>query len=155
MIRIVRVDSEYIKALQAVDEYVYDNKSGTRPYIGFLIDIDNSLFVAPLTSPKPKHKSWSNKKQDIYLIDRGNKGILQLSNMIPVHMHLCTEVNLDESSQYNTLLKSQFIDVDTNKAEVERRARKLLALQADKPSHYLVKNCCDFRKLKKISKTWK
>ncbi len=69
MIRIVRVDSEYIKALQAVDEYVYDNKSCSRPYIGFLIDVDNSLFVAPLTSPKPKHKTWSHKKKDIYLIE--------------------------------------------------------------------------------------
>ncbi|WOO88894.1 type III toxin-antitoxin system ToxN/AbiQ family toxin [Mollicutes bacterium LVI A0078] len=155
MIRIVKVNSEYIKALQEVDEFVYDNKSGSRPYIGFLIDVDNSLFVAPLTSPKPKHKTWSHKKKDIYLIDRGNKGVLQLSNMIPVHMHLCTEINLDENSQYNNLLKSQFIDVDNNKAEVEKRARKLIELKENKPNHYLVKNCCDFGKLKNICKTWK
>lgn len=50
--RIVSVDEKYVLKLREIDERVYYNKGGKRPYIGFLVDVDGVLYVAPLTSPK-------------------------------------------------------------------------------------------------------
>lgn len=146
--RIVKVDSDYIKELKKYDDKVYDNKGG-RPYIGFLIDIDDHLFVAPLTSPKEKHKNWSNKKKDIYLIENGSKGVLQLSSMIPVQDYFCEDYDLNDGSKYSELLKSQFIDIDNNKEHIKKKAERLLMLNRNKPNHYELKNCCDYKLLKK------
>lgn len=154
MLKIVKVNSNYIEYLRGVDKLVYDNKNGSRPYIGYLIDVDGSLFVAPLTSPKPKHKTWKKGKKDTYLIDGGEKGVLQLSNMIPVEKSLCEELDLSMEDSYTELLRSQFIDIDNNKYEIEIKARKLIELNEAKPNHYILKTCCDYKVLKQASKNW-
>ena len=53
--KIYTVDEQYIAALKAVQpRKVLDNYQGTRPYIGVLLEVNGTKFLAPLTSHKPK-----------------------------------------------------------------------------------------------------
>lgn len=74
--------------------------------------------------------------------------------MIPVEKSLCEELDLSIDDSYTELLRSQFIDIDNNKYEIEIKARKLIELNEVKPNHYILKSCCDYKVLKQANKNW-
>ena len=39
---------------------IRDNKNESRPYIGILLEVNGMNYIAPLASPKEKHKSIKN-----------------------------------------------------------------------------------------------
>nr|WP_293995618.1 type III toxin-antitoxin system ToxN/AbiQ family toxin [uncultured Fusobacterium sp.] len=58
------VDNGYIKYLQTFDKKVVDNsienKKDNRKFIGIILEVNGLKYIAPLTSPKPKHKVMKN-----------------------------------------------------------------------------------------------
>ena len=60
--KIVRVNSDYCDYLRKFDNKVAYNKNEKelRPFIGILFQIDTCEYVAPLSSPKLKHKNMKN-----------------------------------------------------------------------------------------------
>lgn len=58
------VNPSYCDFLRQFDKCVPYNfdKKDTRPFVGVLIKINDSLYYAPLTSPKPKHLKMKNQR---------------------------------------------------------------------------------------------
>lgn len=62
----------------------YNNGSKKlRPFIGILFKINNCMYFAPLSSPKPKHLKMVSKL-DFLKIDFGKLGAVNFNNMLPV-----------------------------------------------------------------------
>lgn len=64
---LVRLDSKYCNYLRKFDNkapYNYKEKE-LRPFIGVLFTIENCMYFAPLSSPKPKHL---NLKQNLIFL---------------------------------------------------------------------------------------
>lgn len=90
-LKIYFIDSEYIEYLRKYDERVAYNKIPNRPYIGVVYTYNNFNYFAPLSSPKPKHVIMSNNVIDIFKINDGKFGVINLNNMIPCPMEVLTE----------------------------------------------------------------
>ena len=96
---LVRLDSKYCDYLRQYDKKVpfnYDKKE-LRPFIGILFTIDNCQYFAPLSSPKPKHKSLTNTI-DLLKINDGEYGVVNFNNMIPVISNNYTVFNLNKKT---------------------------------------------------------
>ena len=101
------VTEEYMIYLKKYDEKVMDNRGvkNKRPYIGVLFEIDRKKYLAPLSSPKPKHLTMKNSL-DFVKINQGKFGVINLNNMFPVIEEVIIEknINLEEDNKYKELL---------------------------------------------------
>lgn len=153
------VDEQYIAALKAADPgKVLDNYQGTRPYIGVLLEINGTKFLAPLTSHKPKHDAIDGRKPTVFkLHEIGNPanklGMIQINNMIPVYDGVIELLDLSSLERgYRNLLNLQRQFIRKNESEVKDRAVKLYKLvtqNADKNS-FFNKISCDFPLLENV-----
>ena len=121
-LRIVKVDSLYCDYLRKYDNKVSYN-AGTkdlRPFIGVLFMIGKCEYFAPLSSPKPKHKSLRNTL-DLIKINNGELGVVNFNNMIPVTSNNYVEFDLDKKANENSemfrieLLRNQLRWLTANK----------------------------------------
>lgn len=85
MLILVRLDEKYCEYLRKYDNkvpYSYDKKK-LRPFIGVLFEMNNCKYFAPLSSPKPKHKTMKTTL-DFLKIAHGKWGAINFNNMLPV-----------------------------------------------------------------------
>ena len=82
-LKIYYLDQDYINYLRKFDSKVAYNKKAMRPYVGVVYTYNDLNYFAPLSSPKPKHLKMSEKAIDVFKIDKGNLGVVNLNNMIP------------------------------------------------------------------------
>lgn len=122
-LKIYYLDENYINYLRQFDTKVAYNKNQTRPYIGVVYSFNGYNYFAPLSSPKPKHLSMSEKTIDIFKIDRGKLGIVNINNMIPTPIECISEVlpTLKENDTYKTLIKKQTTFLNDNKNSLFRK----------------------------------
>ena len=65
------IDNDYIEYLHQVDSNVYYHPSyraTIKPYVGILVDIENTKYFIPLTSAKEKHKKQRMRSRDYLMI---------------------------------------------------------------------------------------
>lgn len=129
------VNQDYNSMLRIIDKNVMDisgNKS-KRPFVGVLFMIGDIYYLAPLSSPKPKHLKMKNMI-DFLKIDNGRLGIININNMIPVSLKYVTKVNTNEmqkltsdEGKYVKLLEEQlsWINHSDNKVKIIERSKKL------------------------------
>jgi protein AbiQ len=154
LVKFYIVENNYIEHLRSVDGHVYQNKAG-RPYVGVLFEVNGCKFLAPLTSPKPKHDDIPDKSPLIYKMhELGNEtnklGLVQINNMIPVpdsEMELLDMSKLD--AKYKVLLDLQQQFLRKNSVEFQKKAKKLYAIVKGGKAVGLIKRCCDFQALEK------
>ena len=103
-LKLYKVEAEFLDLLREIEPKVSLLKE-RRPFLGILIKLDEFNYLAPLTSPKIKHKSMKNS-EDFIKIDRGNYGEINLNNMIPVPELKYDEININEEKDeaYKILL---------------------------------------------------
>lgn len=91
------VNQDYNLKLCNIDKNVMDisGKKSKRPFVGVLFTIGDMYYLAPLSSPKPKHLKMKNMI-DFLKIDDGKLGIINLNNMIPVDLKYVTKVNTNK-----------------------------------------------------------
>ena len=124
------VTEEYMIYLKKYDEKVMDNRGvkNKRPYIGVLFEIDRKKYLAPLSSPKPKHLTMKNSL-DFVKINQGKFGVINLNNMFPVIEEVIIEknINLEEDNKYKELLVNQldWCNKMENRDNIYRKAEKL------------------------------
>lgn len=84
-LKLVVIDSNYCDYLRKYDNKVPYNfeKKKNRPFVGVLFSVENFMYFAPLSSPKPKHLKMNNTV-DFLRIDSGRLGAINFNNMIPV-----------------------------------------------------------------------
>lgn len=154
-LRIVRVDSDYCDYLRKFDNKVAYNKNEKelRPFIGILFKIDTCEYFAPLSSPKPKHKTMKNTLDFIKIKD-GELGALNFNNMIPVSIDNYSLVDLNKETltvsemKYQKLLREQLAWLNANYNQVKNKSFKLYKLyNAEKLPQNIKDRCCDFKLL--------
>ena len=128
----ITLTSNYLKYLG-----IYENKvslKANRPFIGIVFKINNKEYFAPLSSPKEKHKRMKTNI-DFFKIDKGNLGIINFNNMIPVINNdicrnkldlemLSKSLNTDDI-KYFRLLKNQLKYCEKNKNIILAKAEKI------------------------------
>ena len=128
----ITLTSNYLKYLG-----IYENKvslKANRPFIGIVFKLNNKEYFAPLSSPKEKHKRMKTNI-DFFKIDKGNLGIINFNNMIPVINNdicrnkldlemLSKSLNTDDI-KYFRLLKNQLEYCEKNKNIILAKAEKI------------------------------
>ena len=144
------VTEEYMIYLKKYDEKVMDNRGvkNKRPYIGVLFEIDRKKYLAPLSSPKPKHLTMKNSL-DFVKINQGKFGVINLNNMFPVIEEVIIEknINLEEDNKYKELLVNQlnWCNKMENRDNIYRKTEKLYKEILNKKEQSRFWNrCCDF-----------
>lgn len=148
-IKIYYTDDKYINYLRQFDDRVPYNKNSTRPYIGIVYEYQGINYFAPLSSPKPKHKTISDKAIDIFKIDDGNLGVVNLNNMIPIPNNAITDVlSVVSDEKYKAMIENQLTYINNHKSIL---LKKVSQLQRRYRNGYLTQQiaerCCNFELL--------
>lgn len=153
-IKLVYVDSKYIRYLYRYDNRVMYNKGQRRPYIGILFEVKNHKYYAPLTHPKEKFKTMRNCV-DFIRIQGGELGGINLNNMIPIVDGAATPILVKDISdiKYKMLLIKQIEFFDDHETSIIDKATKLYKAHKSKTLRKEVyARCCNFSLLEKKSK---
>ena len=143
------IDEKYINYLRMFDDKVYYNKNTTRPYVGVVYIFNNHNYFAPLSSPKPKHLKMNSNAIDIFKINDGRQGIVNINNMIPTPKECLTEAIPNTLNPiYRNLLITQTAFLNSNKKSLLNKVKQF---QNRYNKNLLPKNildrCCDYRLL--------
>ena len=150
--KIVKVDSKYCDYLRQFDNRVAYNAGSKemRPFIGILFVVDGCEYFAPLSSPKVKHVHMKNNL-DFVKIDRGNYGVVNFNNMIPVapNNYELFDLNAMPKDTYElkwqNLLKSQLLWLNKNIKNVKGKAFNLYdKYKNNRLDERIRKRCCNF-----------
>lgn len=152
------IEDSYINYLRQFDNLVPYNKNHTRPYIGIVYTYNNTNYFAPLSSPKPKHLKMKTSQIDIYKIDNGKLGIININNMIPTPIECLTEIlPIISEQKYKTLLENQisFINIPENSIKLLNKVNRF---QEEYRKNLLPQNIlertCNFPLLEEKCKDW-
>ena len=147
-LKLYKVSADYLDSIREIEPKVSLLKE-RRPFLGILITIDSNNYLAPLTSPKPKHKTMKNL-EDFIKIDSGNYGAINLKNIIPVPETKYEEININEEKDnfYKILLQNQLTWCNKNKEIIIKKAENLRNKKLnEKLRKELNDRICDFEKL--------
>ena len=155
-LKLYSIDDEYIEYLRKFDSKVPYNKNKTRPYVGVVYTYNNNNYFAPLSSPKEKHLKMSNKAIDIYKIDNGVLGIININNMLPTPKECLTEVlQTITDKTYKTLLEKQITYINDHKKELLKKVNQFqLRYRKGFLSKEIQARCCNFILLEEKCKNW-
>ncbi len=124
-LKLYYIDDDYVEYLREFDDRVPYNKKGTRPFVGVVYEYNGFNYFAPLASPKTKHLKISTKALDVFKIDDGKLGIVNLNNMIPTPSECLTEViSSINDIQYKILLNNQIAFLNSYKDELYAKTKK-------------------------------
>lgn len=143
------IDSKYINYLRKYDKKVAYNKVPNRPYVGVVYEYNGFLYFAPLSSPKPKHLTMANNVIDVFKIQGGKLGVINLNNMIPCPKEVLTEAirNINDV-KYKKLLENQLSYINSKRKILYK---KVTYFQNKYRGGFLKKNildrCCNFNLL--------
>jgi|GEM_PF-131362 len=140
------IDDSYIDYLRTYDQRVPFNKNKARPYVGVVYLIDGIHYFAPLSSPKPKHLKLNSKSWDIWKIDDGKLGIININNMIPCPVNVIEEaLPLVSDEKYRMLLNDQIDYINLKRKELLARIRFFMTqYQKGLLPENLLQRTCDF-----------
>lgn len=149
-LKLYYIDDEYIDYLRMFDDRVPYNKSKTRPYIGVVYKYEGVNYFAPLSSPKLKHLKINDKSVDVFKIDNGKLGVVNLNNMLPTPLSCLTDVlpTLKDDDKYKGLLIDQL-----NRINKDRQIlyTKIITFQkryrAGHINDRIRERCCNFELL--------
>ena len=151
-LKIYFISDDYINYLRKFDKKVAYNKRHNRPYVGVVFTYNSFIYFAPLSSPKPKHLIMKENMVDVFKIDKGKLGIINLNNMIPCPSSVLTEaIKIVKDEKYKSLLENQLTYINANK---EILYKKTSNFQKNYRKMYLrenvMKRCCNFPLLEEI-----
>lgn len=150
--KIVKVDSKYCDYLRQFDNRVAYNAGSKemRPFIGILFVVNGCEYFAPLSSPKVKHLHMKNNL-DFVKIDKGNYGVVNFNNMIPVTSNNYELFDLKATPKdtyelkWQNLLKTQLLWLNKNIKKVKGKAFNLYdKYKNNKLDERIKKRCCNF-----------
>lgn len=170
------VNDDYIDYLREKDNKVLFNKPDNerRPYVGFVLDINNSSYLVPLTSKvRPTNKittripnTFTQKQMSEPDFDTKYPkyvGSIKFNCMIPVFDEVITKIDLDKLSEteegrkYTDLLNKEIVFCNNNKDSIVSKALKTYEM-CEKNKKYeakLIEACCDFKLLEAASMSYK
>ncbi len=152
---IVRLDINYCNYLRQFDNkvpYNYGEKE-LRPFIGVLFKVNDLMYFAPLSSPKPKHLKMRSKL-DFLKLNNGKLGAINFNNMLPVTEKNIIKIDLDKDcvtkaeEKYIKLLNEQLYWLNRNSIKLYEKSKKIYDkyLSGTLDSN-IAKRCCNFKLL--------
>ena len=164
MLGIYLINSDYVKFLHSVDSRVPIswNDKANRPFLGVLLEVGQNKYYAPLTSPKPKFNSMSNRLGFVK-IDNGRYGAIEIINMFPVidskHVQQIdfaqSKTDSNETVKWKRLVKKQALWCNQHQTAITRNAERLYILKAQKKLNPDIDAlCCDFLKLERAAERY-
>ena len=154
-LKLVKIDSKYCDYLRKFDNRVpYNfNKKELRPFVGVLFFVEEKMYFAPLSSPKPKHLNMPNKI-DFLKLDEGKLGAINFNNMIPVLDNNISVINFssksfcEENTKYSILLRKQYRWLNRHDNGIYNKSKTLYQkyLKGLLPKQ-VEKRCCNFKLL--------
>ena len=161
-LQLVRLDTDYCNYLRKYDNkvpYNYKEKE-LRPFVGVLFRIDNLMYFASLSSPKPKHLKLKTKL-DFLKINNGKLGAINFNNMLPVTENNIIKLDLDKEcltkseEKYTKLLKEQIYWLNRNDDKLYGRSKKLYDKYINGTlDPNISKRCCNFKLLEEKCKEY-
>lgn len=152
---LVKLDSNYCDYLRKYDKKVpfNFNEKELRQFVGVLFEINDCMYFAPLSSPKPKHLKLKNKI-DFLKIDNGKLGAINFNNMLPVTKKNIVKLDLNKKCKTNDdikyikLLKEQIYWLNRNSEKLYGKSKKLYNnYMNNKLTSSLLNRCCNFKLL--------
>ena len=149
-LRIYRIDEKYIRFLKSRDNRVQNNKDKRRPYVGVVLLVGEFKYFVPMESPKPNHKNLKSGNH-LLKLDNGKLGLLGFNNMIPVPESalIAFDINCEPDANYKELLRRQIRYINKVKAVIYDHASKTYYHTVKGNNAFLLKICCDFKKLER------
>lgn len=138
---------KYIDYLRKFDKRVPYNKNKKRPYIGIVYEYNGINYFAPLSSPKKKHLKIRQNAVDVFKIDDGKLGVININNMVPTPLECLTDVfsNFNGNEEYRSLLFNQLKKINNDR---ERLFKKIIRFQTEYRkgcfSDTILNRCCNF-----------
>lgn len=150
------ISEKYISYLRKYDEKVPFNKSQTRPFIGVVYSYNDNNYFAPLSSPKPKHLKMSNKAIDVWKINHGKLGIININNMLPCPIEVLTEViPTIKDEKYKMLLENQISSINADRESLFKKINRFQKkYRLDLLNTNVKERCCDFQLLEEKCKEY-
>lgn len=150
------IKEEYINYLRQFDKRVQYNKNQTRPYVGIVCIFKGQKYFIPMSSPKEKHLTMSDRVVDIYKIDGGRLGILNINNMIPANIDVIQKLNPNEhDNKYENLLYNQINFINQDRETVIMKIKKFFNLYDNNTLYENIRErTCDFYLLEEMCREW-
>ena len=156
-LNIYYISEDYINYLRQFDNKVVYNKKEKRPYVGIVYVYNGINYFVPLHSPKEKHLRINSKALDVFKINDGKLGIININNMIPAPKEVLKEaLPTINDIKYKNLLENQLTFINNNKKKLyskinifQNRYRKGYLNDA------ILNRTCDFILLEEKMKEYK
>lgn len=165
------VDKGYVSYLKTFDYKVGHVEYGEKLklHIGILIEIENTRYYVPVSSPKEKHKKMGNSIDFHKLVDPNTEtlyAVININNMIPVPDKYVTQLKYNdiqnyrafssekEKTDYIYLLQKEKAIIDSLSGTLQTKAQKLFEKVDKSPDSSLAKRCCNFRLLQEKSREY-
>lgn len=157
-IYLYHIEDKYIEYLKTFDIHVSDSKVGKRKhrrkYIGAVLEINNTKYFAPLSSPKPKDYETDGliRKDPIFLtriIVKNEQNIdelkakIMLSNMIPICESAIKKYDPSKEIDlnYKTLVIKELDFITKNRKKILEKAK---VIYFQKTGLYKVGTHCNY-----------
>ena len=152
-LKLYYLEENYINYLRKFDTKVPYNKRRKRPYIGIVYTFENHNYFAPLSSPKEKHLKMSSNAIDIFKIQNGTLGIININNMLPTPLTCAKEIlPLIKDPNYKILLEKQLTYINNHKAKLFSQIKQFYRrYKSNHLSKSQYERCCNFSLLEEKS----
>lgn len=119
-LKIYEIKKEYIHYLSQYQPHLFFD-TGSRKYIGIILDINGIKYFAPLSSFKQKHKKMDESVDFIKIKDYA---VININNMIPVPegQYLLVDINGTKDTHYRYLLQAESREINRQKGRIIKNA---------------------------------
>lgn len=169
------VSDDYIEFLRKFDDKVLFNKpdARTRPYVGFVLKVNNLDYLVPLSSQIRKSNEVTTVIPNTFTESQRLKNesdkrfpdkiaVIKFNNMIPVLSEVITKIDLDklsgnkEDEDYKNLLLKEMLFCSKNKERIIAKAHKTNKIFKEKKVYMkeIIESCCDFMLLEQKCKEY-
>lgn len=153
-LKIYKIDRNYIKYLKESDSQMFHD-TGSRVYIGILLNVHGLDYFAPLSSFKDKHHHMSNL---LDLIKIKEYAVINLNNMIPVSKsnYKLFDINNIKNKHYKNLLQREVREINKIRQKIVKNANYIYNHKIqNNDSTPLAIRCNNFKKLERKANQYK
>lgn len=150
-LRLYKIDPAYLKYMHSIDSRI-SVKYNNRPFVGIVTMINGISYVLPLTSQTTQERKKVGKGKRSAVITTFVKDDKEVeianilhNNMFPVKEGVYTELSIDAT--VDTYESNEIRFIRKNKEKVIQKAQKVYDERTTKHNPFIVKTCCDFKKL--------
>lgn len=164
-IELYYINDKYIEFLKQLGnssiESNYAMSAHQKPYVGIVLQVNEYLYFAPLSSPKAKYQKMPNNNPTIFKIEKGQAkkliGVVRLNNMLPAPKSVLTRLEISHIKEvkYKNLVLAQLRILVANEDNIFKKAKTIYDLVVHKQNTFYCQLSNDFSNLEKNCDSYK